>query len=131
MTKDQLERLKELNRLLKDADDQIARLRSQAERTTSMLDGLPKGSPMTSAVSDAAIKLITMADDLNVMKVEQQYLINVLIADALKLPHIQAKLIRLRYVDGRSFKYIAQELDCGVSNVFKLHRIAIKNLSRI
>ena len=128
MTKDQLERLKELNKALKHADDEISRLRSQAERTTAMVDGLPKGSPLSSLVSESAVKLVSMAEELQMMTVERQHLINVLTVESMRLPDSQAAVIRSRYIECRSFAQIAQSLNCGVSNIFKLHRLALKEL---
>ena len=126
MRKDDLFRLKELTKELAGAEDRIILLRAQAERITAMLDGLPRGSLMRSKIEESVVKLVTAADDLENKRSELLSLQAELITDIAYLPALESTVIRMKYLEGWSFRTIAATFKCSVGHIFKAHRRALK-----
>ena len=128
MRKEELLRLKELTKELAGADDRIMLLRAQAERITAMLDGLPRGSLMRSKIEESVVKLVSAADDLELKRSELLSLQAELITDIAYLPAFESTVIRMKYIEGWSFRTIAAKFKCSVGYIFQLHRKALKKI---
>jgi RNA polymerase sigma factor (sigma-70 family) len=109
-------------------DERIARLRSQAERLSRPLTGLP-GIDAGDFLAEYAAKL----DELELERVGQVITLEEQLQTCedwiATLPTRQAKVMRLRYIDGLPWKQVAQEAHYGIRHCSRIHTAAIKKMS--
>jgi len=128
--KEELAKYKGLCFEVKRLDNEILRMKSMAERTTSTLSCMPKGGGDSRPIEKAAIAI----DKLRVILREEQ---NKLIRERLRLlSAINAvgdgrlrSVLNLRYIEGYTFEKIAVELEISWRHVIRLHGAALESLS--
>ena len=128
MTRVDLERLKELKRLSLELDERLRRLYEQATRTTSLLDGLPRGSVMRSKIENSIIKIESTIEETRADIVEQVMLEGEFTEAVMKLPMSERQMLTMRYLDGLGYRQIANTLGRSLDYVFKIHRRALKKI---
>ena len=114
--------------------EQIARLQSLAQRTTTIISGTPHGAgtSLSSRVEQAVIaigdKAEYLADEINhLLKVQQE------VADAInQVPDpTDRRILEYRYLAFESWKEISHAMKIGLRYVFKLHERAFKNFAAV
>ncbi len=120
--------MKELRRESEQLDERLKRLYAQAARTTTMLDGLPKGSALRSKIEENIVRIQAAIAEEERKLFELLELENRLKEALMPLPSIQRQVLAFRYFDGCSFNAIAHSLRRSVSHIFKLHRIGLKKI---
>ena len=128
MREEELDRLKKLRREMPLIEETIKELRAQAERMTTMLDGLPRTNTMVSSLEASVVKLMSRAEELQRKQMEYYALKMVLATELYALEPIEESVMSMRYLQGKGYKEIAKLLGCSVTNVFRLHRLARKKI---
>ena len=127
--KEFLQRFNVLQRIADSRLDQITKLQSTAQRTTSVIRDTPIGkasdiSRVENSVADIHDLTAQFADDLaHALEVRTE------IADAIS--HVknddERYLLELRYICRDSWETIAKRMNFSLQGIFKLHRRALKN----
>ena len=128
MREEELDRLKKLRREMPLIEETIKELRAQAERMTTMLDGLPRTNTMVSSLEASVVKLMSRAEELQRKQMEYYELKMALATELYALEPIEGRVMSMRYLQGKGYKEIATILRCSVTNVFRLHRLARKKI---
>ena len=128
MREKDLKRIRELGKTMQIIEEQIAELRSTAERSTTALDGLPRGSSMRSIVEESVVKLLRRVGELQEIELEYLQLKAMLADELFDLDEADACVLSMRYLQCKSYDEIAKELRCSVSNVFRMHRRALRRI---
>lgn len=114
--------------------EQIARLQSLAQRTTTIISGTPHGAgtALSSRVEQAVIaigdKAEYLADEINhLLKVQQE------VTDAINqvTDPTDRRILEYRYLAFKSWKEISHAMKIGLRYVFKLHERALKNFAAV
>lgn len=128
MTKEELMRLKELTHEIKEAQEKASEYRSMAERVTHTLTAMPGGGTYRSALEEAALDLMMVAQELE-EKQSEHLRLQIRLAEEMKeLKGAQSRVLIQRYLKGKSFRAIAADLKWSVSKVFKVHRAALDEI---
>lgn len=131
MTERELHGARELSKRIGELELHLALLRRRLTETTKLLDGLPKSTPPEPRIE--RILAVLLDEERELESCRQRLLI-----EAAKLTReiclrVDKTLIReillLRYVDCKSFRQIARELDISERTTFRLHRSGIAKLA--
>ena len=122
--KEALNRIRTLSKRLFRMDFRIESLRSQAERTTSMLNGVPTGSAMHSQIESSIIKLMSVIEEMEKDQAELSALKAELSTELNALNPLEAVVIQMRYIDALSFRKIADIINRSTN----IHRVALKKI---
>ena len=128
MTTQDLQACRNIRGQIESLDERIARLRSQAERLCRPLTGLP-GGKADDYLAEYAAKLDELERERagQVVALEEQLQsCNDWIET---LPAQQARVMRLRYIDGLPWKQVAREAHYGIRHCSRIHAAAIKKMS--
>ncbi len=123
-----LDRMRELTLDLRAAEERMVRLRSQAERVTTMLDGLPRGSMRRSIIEESLARITSEQDKTAAMLSELSGLrmaFEVQLSGA-EMSDRERLIMRLRYLDGLSWRKIGALMVVSEGWLFKMHRRAAK-----
>ena len=129
MIKQFLKSYLELNKEINQRLDEIAQIRSLAEKTTTILTGMPKGGGYTR--EDTYIKLheVELEVDKYVDKyVDLKHEIEAYI-NKLNQP-IYRTIIRYKYINGYSFQKIAFKVNYDIRHVQRIHGYALNELRK-
>ena len=128
MTIQDLQACQNIRGQIESLDERIARLRSQAERLSRPLTQVPSGNS-GDHLADYAAKL----DELERQRAAQVIALEEQLRTCddwiAMLPAQQAKVMRLRYIDGLPWKQVAQEANYGIRHCSRIHTAAIKKMS--
>jgi len=114
---------------------QIEQLRSLAERTTSVLTGMPHGGGYKSR-DDIYIKLADLGNEVNediddyvddkriAEKLQNEIMLTISAIEDVTLQ----KLLWLRYIDGCTFEQIACDMNYCIMHIWRLHGQALQKL---
>lgn len=128
VTQQDLKACRDIRGQIESIDERIARLRSQAERLSRPLTGMPGGGSAGDALAVYAARL----DELErqradrVIALEEQLQVCEDWIDA--LPGQQAKVMRLRYIVGLSWRQVAKRAHYSVGHCRNIHTAAKRKL---
>ena len=128
MDRAELDRMRELTLGLNVTEERMARLRSRAERVTALLDGLPHGSLRRSIVEESLTRIMAELDAAAAMISELSGLrmaFEVQLSGA-EMSDRERLIMRLRYLDGLSWRRIGALMVVSDGWLFKMHRRAVK-----
>jgi len=110
--------------------ERIMRLRSAMELGAQRLRLTPGGHDIRDRLADDMAKLDELERELieRTIQLEQDIRITELYITA--LPEQQRRVIRLRYVEGLSWREVAKVAHYSVDHCFAIHRQAIKQIQR-
>lgn len=128
MKRSDMERLRELKMLSAELDERLRRLYEAATRTTALLDGLPRGSALRSKIEENIVKIETSIEETRADIFELLMLEGEFTAAVTKLPVMERRVLTMRYLEGRSYQGIANDLGRSIDYVFKIHRRSIKKI---
>lgn len=127
--KDLRARTFELNR----QEERLAELRSAAERTTTMLTGVKvKSSRDTSMLENITLKILELeraCEEAKAALLVDRLSASVELAERLK-DRDEYRVLKLRYLDGRSWAEIAQEFERTISRIMQLHKQGLRHLEQ-
>lgn len=130
MTKAELEELRSRAEDLSRLSERILELESLAERTTAMLDGLPRSSSYRAALEEYALRLTEareqyarMADELYWKRTEALIGIIEGVSDS-----TGRKALIARYIDLKEWRAIARELGYSMNHCMRKYKAALREL---
>lgn len=124
--------LRFLERRIDAKTEAAARMRARAERITTVLTGMPRGSGSGSPMENAAVELADLetdllreADELRRRRAEATRLLLLMQDERLRT------VLDERYLCRMSWQRVARDVFCSYDHVFKLHRRALAEFGRI
>lgn len=128
MTKEELNRVRELQKKMRDCERRLQTLRISVDNLVPILDGLPHGTTARSRVEKIALLIVESEQELSELgkRVEQERseLVAQLVCEVDDL--ILLNLLALRYVKCCTFKEIARRMRITLRHVFRLHEKFLK-----
>jgi len=129
MNKQQLKNVIAEYQSRKDLEGRIRRLRDAAERITTQLTGMPRGSSGEDKLAAIVSEIADLETELceKIVRIERE----MQEADKLidELPdETHRRLLRLRYYEGLSWKKIGKLMHYDVSTLIRKHKNALKEL---
>lgn len=125
MTIEDFKRLRVMRQEIESKRERIARLRSQMERMTQAPSLVPGGG-LPQTLEDQMAKYLALEDELASAILALEYDINYAETVIDQLPASEALIMRLRYVDGKSWNKVARSSGYSVDHCFTLHRHALE-----
>ena len=118
----------EINLLLED----LAEMRSMAEKTTASLQSVAAGGGNSRRLEDSAMKLIDLQDHIN-RRIDHLADTKKEIMDVIaRLPDARLRMIlQARYVKNMDWNEVAELCFVTVSNTMRLHRLALQEVDSI
>jgi DNA-directed RNA polymerase specialized sigma subunit len=110
--------------------ERIARLRSAMLMGNKQLTEMPGSKEVRDRLANDMVKLIELEHELFGEVISMEH--NITRAKALieTLPEQQQRILRFRYIDGLSWRKVAQKANYSQDHCFALHRAALNNLSK-
>ena len=107
---------------------QVAMLHELATKCTSTISDMPRNpSPRQSGMADTINKIIDLESEINRNIDHLVDLKREMTAVIRSVEDSQCQMVlEMRYICLRTWEQIAQDLNCGINNVFKLHKKALK-----
>lgn len=130
MTEQDLNRVRDLNKKIRDLEKLLATLRSRAEDIVPAREGLPKPTDIQSKVENLALKIVEKTIELESLH-EQILSATATLTEAICLrisdPNQRAVSL-LRYVHCLHFRDIGFQLGYSDRKVFQLHHDALEKI---
>lgn len=124
--------LRFLERRIDAKTEAAARMRARAERITTVLTGMPRGSGSGSPMENAAVELADLesdllreADELRRRRAEATRLLLLMQDERLRT------VLDERYLCRMSWQRVARDVFCSYDHVFRLHRQALVEFGKI
>lgn len=115
---------------LVDRRERIARLRSAMETVTQQISVMPSHAGERDRIAAQVAKLDALerayADEL----IAAETALRAIDRDICALPPAQERVIRLRYVDGLSWREVARRCGYSVDHCFAIHRAVLQNIQK-
>ncbi len=130
MTREELNKVREMNRDLKDAERSLELLRLSIAAKVPVRDGMPKAMSTDSRVEIVTIRIIDLEKEIDEIKAEMigaMKDLEVKIKKAI-VDRTARKLFILRYVDCMYFRDIAFALGYSEAHIYYLHDKFIEKL---
>ena len=112
-------------------DTQLMALRCATERTTSVLHKTPRGTAETDLLEERLDKITEFERMYSAELIAAMELIVEVDGYLRQLPRRHEDVMRLRYIDGREWKEVAEELHYSEPHCYTLHREAVGIFERI
>ena len=111
--------------------EQVQSLRELAVKASSTLSDMPKGSGYTSK-ADIVAKIVDYENEIN-KEIRKLVKLKEDVTDAINsIPNAEQRtLLELRYLMFNKWEEIAIAMGYGIDNVYKIHKRALKNISKI
>ena len=129
-----MERLQECKRMVKRTrwiDAQLMKLHSGTERTTNVLDKTPSGTEDFIVLEGRLEKITEFERHYSAQLIEAMQEIIELDEWLQQLPRRHEDVMRLRYIDARSWSEVAKELAYSEAHCYTLHHEAVALLEKI
>ena len=129
-----MERLQECQRMVKRThwiDARLMKLHSGAERTTGVLDKTPSGTGDSIVLEERLDKITEFERHYSAQLIEAMQEIIELDEWLQQLPRRHEDVMRLRYIDARSWSEVARELAYSEAHCYTLHHEAVALLEKI
>lgn len=128
ITREDLRKLQSYNERLQSLERQKERLMDTVTNITQRLNGMPHGSDGHDRMMEFVAKLDELEEKFAVL-IERQSELRLTIERALvDLPEQQERVIRLRFIDGLSWKRIARRMHYSESHLRKISLAALRRL---
>ena len=128
--KDFLQQIRSADRLIDSKLKQLECLRDETTRTSSMISDMPRSdSPNLQRMESTIVKLLDLEAEINA-DIDQLVDMKRVARDAINaLSNADQRLVlELRYLCYKTWPWIADELGYSISNVYRLHDNALKNI---
>ena len=126
-----LSRYKNLEKEISMKREEIVRLRSESERVTSMISGIPRGenSEIQDKTAETVAKLLDLVSSLNEDIVR---LVNLRKSIEETIKSLENSTYRIlltkRYIEGKKWENIAVEMNYAYRHIRRLHNRAINQI---
>lgn len=128
MRKADLERCWELHRELKSLNNRREQLREAATRITAQIGKEPKSTERHDKLAEYAARLDTLDQLYTGKLLELEAQLRLIEMDIDGFPKQQRTILRLRYIDGLSWRKVARESSYSEKHVFKIHEAALRKM---
>ena len=130
MTLNELRAVRDTHIQIENLNERIARLRSALESCTPKpLTKMPKGTLVVQdKLAESVAKLIEMENELEQKKLDLAIRYEAVERWIDTLPPCQAQVIRLRYLDGMSWRQVARETGYSYDRAKHIHSDVLKKL---
>jgi DNA-directed RNA polymerase specialized sigma subunit len=128
--KEFLQQIRSADRLIDSKLKQLECLRDETTRTSSMISDMPRSdSPNLQRMESTIVKLLDLEAEINA-DIDQLVDMKRVARDAINaLSNADQRLVlELRYLCYKTWPWIADELGYSISNVYRLHDNALKNI---
>lgn len=128
--KEFLQQIRSADRLIDSKLKQLECLRDETTRTSSMISDMPRSdSPNLQRMESTIVKLLDLEAEINA-DIDQLVDMKRVARDAINaLSNADQRLVlELRYLCYKTWPWIADELGFSISNVYRLHDNALKNI---
>lgn len=128
--KEFLQQIRSADRLIDSKLKQLECLRDETTRTSSMISDMPRSdSPNLQRLESTIVKLLDLEAEINA-DIDQLVDMKRVARDAINaLSNADQRLVlELRYLCYKTWPWIADELGYSISNVYRLHDNAVKNI---
>jgi len=109
-------------------EERIARLRSAMEMGSRQLTGMPRNTDVQDRLANDIVRL----DALERQLIGETLRFEIAVAEAEqaidRLPGAQRIIMRLRYIEGLSWRRVSEKSFYGIRHCFKLHDKALRSL---
>lgn len=129
-SKEFLQQIRSADRLIDSKLKQLECLRDETTRTSSMISDMPRSdSPNLQRMESTIVKLLDLEAEINA-DIDQLVDMKRVARDAINaLSNADQRLVlELRYLCYKTWPWIADELGFSISNVYRLHDNALKNI---
>ena len=126
-----IERLRECRRKREKIsllDERILRLRSTMESTTQCLSLAPGGGGVKDRLAVQMSELLALLEERSNRVIELEQELGDIDSWLDSLPEQQAKVMRLRYVEGMKWETVAEKTHYSEKHVFKIRDAALDNM---
>ena len=130
MTEQELNRVRELKKRIRDVESHLQSLQTAAENLVPILDGLPHSTEAKSRVEKIALSLVETEHELDKLR-GQLILTKTELAEKILREVEDATyqtLLVLRYVECLSFKETARRMHFTLRHIFRLHDKILENV---
>lgn len=124
-----LSRAFKINLRIKSKARMVEELRELAEKTTATISDMPKApSKSNSRLEDVVVRIVDLQSEIQhdmdeLVDLERDIIIRIRAVGEYSI-RLQT-VLELRYLDGMQWSDIAESLECGIDNVYYLHRRAL------
>jgi len=128
--KEFLQQIRSADRLIDSKLKQLECMRDETTRTSSMISDMPRSdSPNLQRMESTIVKLLDLEAEINA-DIDQLVDMKRVARDAINaLSNADQRLVlELRYLCYKTWPWIADELGYSISNVYRLHDNALKNI---
>lgn len=126
-----LSRYKNLEKEIRMKREEIVRLKSESERVTTLISGLPKGknSEIQDKTAETVAKLLDLVSSLNEDVVRLVCLRKSMEKEIQGVENSTYRiLLTKRYIEGKKWENIAVEMNYSWKSVHKIHRRALDKM---
>lgn len=130
LAKEYLSRLLWIDKRVEDKYLQIEQLRTMAEKTTQILSDMPRNpSAPTSKMEILVVRMVEMENELaqdieSLLTLKKDATARIEALDDMDLQTV----LEMRYLSGRPWEEIGDEMNFGSDNLYRLHKKALENL---
>lgn len=110
-------------------NEEIERLRSAMESTTQVLSMAPGGGTARDKLSDQMGELMELMAQRNAEIIRLERAREAVEEFVLALPEQQAKVIRLRYVEGLSWERVSEKTNYGKRHCYKINKAVLEKMA--
>ena len=128
MDKSELQRIMIEYRSIGSLERRIEALRDTLERTTPQLDGMPHGSDGTDKMASITATIVDLEGKLDKRRVdcEREMQRAEIVIDT--LPDQQRLVMRLRYIEGLTWKQVAEKSNYDKRHCIRIHKRALERM---
>ena len=129
MTKEQLKRIRLSDKRIDNKLDQIERLRSLAERTTTIITGMPRGGGQQDRYNAIICRVWALEKEVTEDIDNFVDMVRAARTEIESLPDEQEKaVLEARYLCYRSWERIASDLELPEKTIYNIHGRALKKM---
>lgn len=112
-----------------DIMEEMARIRSDAERITPIITDMPGGAQVSDRIANAVERLTACADELEQEAENMRQAMQEIYAVIRKVPDdTLRRLLLLRYIDGHTWEEIAVMMNYSYVHICRLHGKALSEI---
>ena len=132
MDKKDLQQYLWLRRVIKQLEDRLEELETEATRMTVRYSDQPKGAPYDKdRMAELGVEMVELDEKIQV-KLAESYELARKIEEAIgSLPEREQYLMRARYIQGESWEQIAVDMHYSWQHVHRIHAKALRLLKKM
>ena len=128
MTKKELNEYRWLKKNIEQLECDLLFLESQATKVSPVMSDMPSGSGTVDKIGNIVADIIATKDLINERLVRMYSLRKEIEISISELPAREQCLIRLRYIEGKSWEQIAVDMHYGWAQIHRIHSDSLVEL---